>query len=86
MRLLKKRYRNLPAGGLPLSGIRGLGPALSLPKGCPPNSEIPQDWGIQGVDVDYFSNLLDCTSVVTVTAEEVGGDKTDEIHQYGISQ
>ena len=33
-----------------------------------------------------FLSDLDCTSVVTVTAEEVRGAKTDEIHQYGISQ
>jgi hypothetical protein len=26
--------------------------------GCPPNLKIPQDWGIKGVDVDYFSNLI----------------------------
>jgi len=33
-----------------------------------------------------FLSDLDCTSVVTVTAGEVGDDRTDEIHQYGISQ
>ncbi len=39
-KVLKKRCRILPAGGL----------------GVSPGFKIPQDWGIQGVDWHYFSN------------------------------
>jgi len=42
MRLLKKRCRILPAGGL------GVSPSFK---------KVPQDWGILGVDLDYFGIL-----------------------------
>ena len=41
IRLPKKRRRKLPAGGL------GVSPSLN----------IPQEWGIKGVDEDFFSSL-----------------------------
>jgi len=41
-RLPKKRCRKLPAGGL------GVSPSLN----------IPQEWGIEGVDEDFFSSSV----------------------------
>ena len=47
--IAEKGCRELPAGGL--------GPVLSLPKEYPPASILPQEWGIEGVDEDFFGTL-----------------------------
>jgi len=41
--MISERCRKLPVGGL----------------GVSPKPKIPQDWGTQGVDVDYFSTLYE---------------------------
>jgi hypothetical protein len=36
---------------------RGTGYFLLGAWGCPPALKLPQDWGVKGVDQDYFSVL-----------------------------